>query len=244
MKFINYAHRGASAYAPENTFAAFYLGWQMGANGIETDVQRTKDGVLVLFHDNDLMRIAGRPEAIHDLTYAELLQIDFGLPAGEKFKGERIPTLEEFLRHFGGKDLHFAIEIKEHGVEAETLQLIHRYCCEDHVIITTGIWNAITAVHEIDSDIRMGYLCKYLSDALVDIAKQAGVFQLCPKASILTEAWNDRLRKEGFSVRAWGIDNEQTMQEMLKLHVDGMTINFPDVLTNALKNAAKSETNI
>ena len=100
MEFINYAHRGASAYAPENTLAAFYMGWQMGANGIETDVQRTKDGVLVLFHDNELMRIAGRPEVIHDLTYAELLQIDFGLPTGERFKGERIPTLEEFLRHF------------------------------------------------------------------------------------------------------------------------------------------------
>ena len=146
MEFINYAHRGASAYAPENTLAAFYMGWQMGANGIETDVQRTKDGVLVLFHDNELMRIAGRPEAIHDLTYAELLQIDFGLPSGERFKGERIPTLEEFLRHFGGKDLHFAIEIKEHGVEEETLRLIHQYCRQDHVIITTGIWDAITAV--------------------------------------------------------------------------------------------------
>ena len=59
MEFVNYAHRGASAYAPENTLASFYLGCQMGANGVETDVQRTKDGVLVLFHDNDLMRIAG-----------------------------------------------------------------------------------------------------------------------------------------------------------------------------------------
>ncbi len=235
MEFINYAHRGASAYAPENTLAAFYMGWQMGANGIETDVQRTKDGVLVLFHDNELMRIAGRPEAIHDLTYAELLQIDFGLPTGERFKGERIPTLEEFLRHFGGKDLHFAIEIKEHGVEEETLRLIHQYCRQDHVIITTGIWDAITAVRTLDPDMRVGYLCKYLSDSLVESAKQAGVFQLCPKASILTKEWNDRLRSEGFSVRAWGIDNEQVMRDMLDLKVDGMTINFPDVLVAALK---------
>ena len=85
MEFINYAHRGASAYAPENTLAAFYMGWQMGANGIETDVQRTKDGVLVLFPDNELMRIAGRPEAIHDLIYVELLQIELGLTTGERF---------------------------------------------------------------------------------------------------------------------------------------------------------------
>ena len=197
MEFINYAHRGASAYAPENTLAAFYMGWQMGANGIETDVQRTKDGVLVLFHDNELMRIAGRPEAIHDLTYAELLQIDFGLPTGERFKGERIPTLEEFLRHFGGKDLHFAIEIKEHSVEEETLRLIHQYCRQDHVIITTGIWDAITAVRALDPDMRVGYLCKYLSDSLVESAKQAGVFQLCPKASIPDQGMERQAAQRG-----------------------------------------------
>ena len=69
----------------------------------------------------------------------------------------------------------------------------------------------------------------------MESAKQAGVFQLCPKASILTKEWNDRLRSEGFSVRAWGIDNEQVMRDMLDLKVDGMTINFPDVLVAALK---------
>ena len=58
---INYAHRGASAYAPENTMSAFDLGLRMNADGIETDIRRTKDGVLVLFHDDDLLRIAGIP---------------------------------------------------------------------------------------------------------------------------------------------------------------------------------------
>ena len=92
--------------------------------------------------------------------------------------------------------------LKEHGVEEETLRLIHQYCRQDHVIITTGIWDAITAVRALDPDMRVGYLCKYLSEPLVESAKQAGVFQLCPKASILTKEWNDRLRGEGFSVRA------------------------------------------
>ena len=96
MEFINYAHRGASAYAPENTLASFYLGCQMGANGVETDVQRTKDGALVLFHDNDLMRIAGRPEAIQDLTYQELLKIDFGEHMGERFRGEKFRRWRSF----------------------------------------------------------------------------------------------------------------------------------------------------
>lgn len=230
MEFINYAHRGASEYAPENTLASFYLGWQMGANGVETDVQRTKDGVLVLFHDNDLIRILGRPEAIHDLDYETLLTLDFGAHKGGQFCGERIPTLEEFLRHFGGKDLHFAIEIKERGVEEETLKLIERYVDRDRVIITSGIWAALQRVHALDAQMRLGYLAKQLSDTLLEKAKADGIGQICPKASILTPEWNEKLRAQGFSVRAWGIDSADTMRRMLSLQVDGMTINFPDVL--------------
>lgn len=234
MEFINYAHRGASAYAPENTLCAFYMGWQMGANGIETDVQRTRDGVLVLFHDDDLIRITGRPDAIHDLTYDELLTLNMGAPMGEKFAGERIPTLEEFLRHFGGKGLHFAIEIKELGVEADTLKLINRYCQRDHVIVTSGIWQALVNTHALDPEIRLGYLAKALNDEVLARAKQDGICQICPRASVLTEEWNNKMRQQGFSVRAWGIDGEETMRRMLAMQVDGMTINFPDMLVRAL----------
>ena len=74
--FINYAHRGASSYAPENTMSAFYLGLRRGANGIETDVQRTKDGVLVLFHDDTLKRVTGQEGSIQDYTYEELQGFD------------------------------------------------------------------------------------------------------------------------------------------------------------------------
>ena len=69
---INYAHRGASEYAPENTLSSFYLGLLQGANGIETDVQRTKDGVLVLFHDDTLERVTGVSGSIKDYTLSEL----------------------------------------------------------------------------------------------------------------------------------------------------------------------------
>lgn len=235
LAFINYAHRGASAYAPENTLASFYLGWQMGANGIETDVQRSADGVLVLFHDDNLMRIAGLPMAIHDLTYAELLALDLGKGKDEKYAGERIPTLEEFLRHFGGKELHFAIEIKEEGVEAETLEMIRRYGCRERIIITSGIWRALQTVHALEPDMPLGYLAKSLNPALLEEAKKNGIGQICPKASILTEEWNRTLREAGFSVRAWGIDSSETMRRMLAMKVDGMTIDFPDVLVSELK---------
>ena len=235
MEFINYAHRGASEYAPENTMASFALGCEMKANGVETDVQRTKDGVLVLFHDNDLMRICGRPEAIHDLTYQELLRLDFGIHKGTRYKGEPVPKLEDFLRRFSTGYQYFAIEIKEVGVEDETLGLIRRYGCYDRTIITSGIWQSLLTVHALDPDMKLGYLAKFLTPELLVAAKANGIFQICPKASILDEKWNFILRSEGFSVRAWGIDCEDTMKRMLDLQVDGMTINFPDVLVRALE---------
>ena len=75
QNFVNYAHRGASEYLPENTLLAFYTGIYMGANGIETDVQRTRDGVLVLFHDDTLQRVTGQSGCIADYTFEQLQQL-------------------------------------------------------------------------------------------------------------------------------------------------------------------------
>ena len=94
---INYAHRGASEYAPENTFSAFYLGLEMGADGIETDVRMTRDGKLVLFHDGVLDRVTDRSGAFHDVSYEQLKAM--------KITGKNpdavpdcIVTLEDFLK--------------------------------------------------------------------------------------------------------------------------------------------------
>ena len=237
MELINYAHRGASGYAPENTFAAFYLGQRMGANGIETDVQRTRDGVLVLFHDNNsMLRTAGRPEAIQHMTYAQLLELDLGAYMGKAFAGERIVTLEEFLRHFGGKALHLAIEIKEYGVEADTLALIDRYCRKDHVIVTSGNLASLREMHRLDPDMRLGYLTRIVTDSLLDILREDGIGQICPQAPALTPEVNRRLREQDFSVRPWGITDDDVMRRMLDLRVDGMTTNWPDHLAAMLRD--------
>ena len=89
--FINYAHRGASEYAPENTLQSFYLGLQMQANGIETDVQLTKDNVAVLFHDETLLRVTGEEGSVSDYTLEELQQMKL------LNSNETIPTFEQFL---------------------------------------------------------------------------------------------------------------------------------------------------
>ena len=121
--FINYAHRGASTYTPENTMLAFYTGMYMGANGIETDVQRTKDGVLVLFHDDTIDRMTNGTGKLADYTLAQLQALDItknGLT-------DKIVVFEDFLQHFSFRDIVFAIELKGPGVEVETADLLRKY---------------------------------------------------------------------------------------------------------------------
>ena len=93
-KFINYAHRGASEYAPENTLLSFYTGIFMCANGIGTDVQMTKDGVAVLFHDDTLLRVTDEKGKISDYTLNELK----GFWVKKNELKDRIITLDEFLK--------------------------------------------------------------------------------------------------------------------------------------------------
>ena len=109
--FVVYAHRGASEYAPENTMSSFQLGVSMGANGIETDVRKTKDGVLVLFHDGNFKRVIGCEGQISDYTYEELMQ--FRVKNEKTDTEDIIISFEDFLRYLGFRDLQFAIELKE-----------------------------------------------------------------------------------------------------------------------------------
>lgn len=231
---INYAHRGASEYYPENTLRSFYAGLEMGANGIETDVQRTKDGVLVLHHDNTLKRIVGIDRPVSDFTYDELLAMDFGAFKGKKFAGEKIVTLDTFLTHFGAMPLTLALEIKQAGVEEDVLACIEKHGCRDKVIITSFMWEAIAEVRRLDAEIRIGYLTVEITPEILDRLAEHGMQQICPKVEPVTAESMNLARSRGFSVRFWGVGNEELMHKALSMNGDGMTVNFPDKLTEAL----------
>ena len=233
--FINYAHRGASQYAPENTLASFYMGWQMGANGIETDIQCTKDGIPVLFHDSNMERIAGRGCRICDLSYEELRLVDVGVHKGAKYRGEHVPTLEEFLHHFAGKGLHLALEIKQEGIGEAIAPLIRKYCDPEHTIVTSFHLDYLAAFQKLMPEMRLGFLSGSESMELLEELKAMGLYQYCPNAATWTEEWNRIFRNAGFSIRAWGVKDETLMRKMLAMKVDGMTVNFPDRLQEALK---------
>ena len=229
--FVNYAHRGASQYAPENTMMAFDLGLSMGANGIETDVQLTKDGVAVLFHDNTLERMTGKPGSVCDYTYEELRW--FWVEKG--ILRDRIPTLQEFLDRYADKDITFALEIKAPAAYKAVADAVRSYGIDKKTVVTSFHFEALLDLRSYAPELTAGYLTKNIDETTLQKMRNAGIDELCPKAEEITPEKVTVWHEKGFNVRAWGVFNPELMEQAFHAGVDGMTVNFPDLLTALMK---------
>ena len=229
--FINYAHRGASAYAPENTMAAFELGVQMGANGIELDLQQTRDGTIVLFHDAEIDRKSNGSGKIGEHTYAQLRELDFGGWFHASFQGERIVRFEDFAQTFARRDLTFAVELKGAGFEREALETVRRYFDLNRVYITSFSYEALRRVRALDGAIRLSWLIREsIDEGGLQKLREIRGSQICPPARSVTAAEVELAHAWGAGVRLWGVSDEEIMRRTFPLHTEGMTVNFPDKL--------------
>ena len=227
---INYAHRGASEYAPENTFSSFYLGLLQGANGIETDVRNTRDGVPVLFHDSAVDRISDGVGRVCDYTLEELKGLKI---FGNSTRGffDRVVTLREFLEKFSQYDIRFAIELKGEGVEAQTLALAKEFGIMERTTFTSFRFEYIAKIKELDPSARIGWLTSDVSDGAIAQLLSIGGEEMAPQASLITPELMRKWRDARLGVRAWGVSSIALMKTMCELGVDGMTVNFPDRLS-------------
>ena len=228
MTFINYAHRGASAHAPENTMRAFRLGVALGANGIETDIRRTKDGVLVLFHDESLLRLTGDYRRIADLTREELAAVRIASPDGAE--ADVVPTLAEFLAFVKALPVALALELKAEGIEEAVETAVKESGVGGRCVVTSFEFEYLRRVKELNPARRVGLLTRSVDDGVIAALKALGAEQICPKAELLTPELVRSLHQEGFSVRARGVKDEALMEHAFRCGVDGMTVNFPDRL--------------
>lgn len=230
---IVYAHRGASEYAPENTLMSFYLGMLQGANGIETDVHFTKDGKLVLFHDDTVDRVTNGTGEVEKMTYAELSALDVLHPADPAIV-DKIPLFEDFLRLFSFRPITFAIELKSDGIEKEVISLLEKYKMREKTIITSFEYDYIRAVKQADAGYRVGWLIKEHTPETLRLLADIGAEQICPRATFVTPDYVRDMRGQGLDVRAWGVKDADLMINCCKSNVDGMTVNFPDRLISYL----------
>lgn len=234
-KFVIYAHRGASEYYPENTLSSFAAGVDMGADGIETDVQISKDGVLMIYHDDTMQAKTGFSGSICDYTYEELRAARV---KNEKYgRVDCLMTFEDFLKYFAWRDLTLAIELKVTGIGALVIDMMRRYHALEKSIITSFKYEALTECFAYDKSARLGWLYKERKEDTLDLLAAIGAYQACPMASAITSEDIAAYKSAGLSCRAWGIKDTEIMKRAVEIGVDGgMTVNFPDKLIEYVKN--------
>ena len=235
--FMVIAHRGASSYAPENTLAAFDLAIQMGVSHIELDVHFTRDGHVVVIHDDTVNRTTNGSGPVTSHALAALQGLDAGSWFGGKFAGQRIPTFEEVLERYQGQ-AHLHTEIKGHSahLSQRTADLVRRRGMAGQVTITSFQRTRLEEARAHAPELPRGWLVTEVSDATIAQARALGLSQLCPRANAVTPELVHRLHAEGFVVRAWGVATEDQMRQVVQAGADGMTVNFPDKLLAYLKS--------
>lgn len=242
MKTLNIAHRGFSGMYPENTMLAFREAMKAGCDGIETDVQMSKDGVLVICHDELLDRTSTGTGLLKDYTYDELLKLDFGIKFSPKFKDEKIPTLEELLQFAKENNIFLNLELKNglfpyDGMEKQVIDLIYKYDLKDSVILSSFNHFSMIKCKEIDSSIKTGLL---YDGTFVDIekyCKKIGANALHPQYfSLLDAGLTKKIQDEGIMINTYTVNHEIHMEALLDLKVNAIITNYPDKLLKIMEN--------
>src|SRR5262245_24800476 len=234
------AHRGASKDAPENTLAAFRLARTLGADGVELDVMRCGSGELVVFHDDDLVRLLSRPDRVDALPLSALREHDLG-------GGERIPTLSEAFEELGPGML-VNVELKTDrlgsgGLEAELAALLVRIETAGRVLVSSFNPFALARFRRLARDVPTGLLFHQEQRLPLRHAWPARWLRpaaLHPEATLVDAIALARWRARGYLIHAWTVDDPREVAALAALDVDGIITNEPVRTRAALDGACSS----
>lgn len=236
-----YAHRGASGYAPENTMAAFKMAVDMGSDGIECDVQMTRDGRLIICHDETLDRTTNGKGLIKDMDYEAIRKLDAGSWFDSRFSGERIPQLSELLELVKLSGLLLNIEIKSGivqypGIEQKVIEQVEAYGLKERVIISSFNHYAVKKCREIDPCIKTGAL--YMEGIFEpwNYLRTIGCECAHPFYMALVPEIAGELKARGYIINVFTVNDAKAALELVKAGADGIITNYPDRMVMALKN--------
>ena len=219
--FVKIAHRGASAYEPENTLCSFKKAIDMNTNLIEFDVRCSQDSHLVVIHDRKVDRTTDGSGLVEHKTLAELKELDAG-------NGEKIPTLEEVFEHFGGKT-RFAIELKENGIEDKIVKLIKRYGLEEDSFVISFKPNRLKVIKYLEPSIQTG-LISFSSINFIKNALNCGADAVAPFHWFISDNTVRKARESGLHLFTYVVDESVKARELKDRGVQGIVTNRPDIL--------------
>ena len=251
---VNFAHRGASARAPENTLEAFRLAAESGAGGLETDIHMTLDGCIVAIHDDGVDRTTDGTGLVREMTLRELQFLDAGYrftPDGGatypyRGGGIRVPEIGEVFRAFPGLAINIDIKEDQPGVQEALLRVIKEEGAEDRVLVASGRARALERFRRLaGSSIRTGasareitvfhYLSRLRLEGLLrppyNALQVPTEFRGTP---LVTPRFLDAAHGSGVRVDVWTIDEPGEMRRLLDLGADTIMTNRPEALEEVL----------
>jgi glycerophosphoryl diester phosphodiesterase len=240
-KVLNIAHRGFSGKYPENTMLAFKKAVEEKCDGIETDLNVTKDGVIVICHDETVDRTTNDKGYIKDYTYKELNKFDAGIKFGESFKGEKIVSIDELLDYMKDKNMLLNLELKNglvhyEDLEKKIIEKIYEYKLRGNVILSSFNHYSMLKVKQYDETIKTGLLyCANLYN-VQEYGKKLKADALHPYyPSVMNKDIVTQIKESGLTINTYTVNNEEDMEALIDLEIDGIITNHPDKLNRVLQ---------
>lgn len=231
---LRIGHRGAAASAPENTVASFRRAVELGVDGVEFDVQRTRDGALVVIHDETVDRTTDGTGPVADLTLAEIRALDAGSWKGAEFAGARVPTLDEVLDAVPAP-LWLFVELKDPsrypGIEREVLAALRSRGVFERSGISSFDHAALARVREADAHLRIGLLYARHPDP-VSAARALGALAIHPPLRGLDADLVRAAHAAGLAVLTWTANEPAEIAAARALGVDGIFSDHPERLAD------------
>ncbi len=226
------SHRGAAGLAPENTLSALRAGVSAGAPFIEIDIRLTSDGVPVLMHDGSLDRTTDGTGRVRERDWEYVRNLDAGGHYSDKFKGEAVPRLGAVLEYMKGTSSTLVIEVKDPGGNPGTAgtlaEYLRRYGMENRVVVISFDAGWVEGFGKLMPGTALGALYVYpLGVPPSDRVKYVSVFW---PAYVLDPSLAWRLRRAGYTVWAWNIDNPYIARFLAWKGVDGIVLDRPGIL--------------
>lgn len=239
MKTNVLAHRGFSGRFPENSMRAFREAVAIGADGVEFDVQRTRDGELVVIHDERLDYSTNSQGWVFDQSWTELRTVRLRTRSKETLHEDTVPHLEEVLGFLADHDAVVNIELKNGligypDMEEQVIAALRRFKLADRAIVSSFNHASVLKVKEIDSSITTGII---FAGRLVDLwsyARSVRADALHPDRGFVDAAFVRAAQDEGFLVNTYTVNDDLEMQRILATGINGIITNFPDRLLDLM----------
>lgn len=237
-----FAHRGSAGTHPENTMIAFYEAERAGADGIELDVQMTKDGALVVIHDETIDRTTDGTGWVKDFTYRDLQTLNAVYKFAEQYQVCRIPLLEEVLEWISGTSLLLNIELKNGLIPYEKLEekvigIVKHYRLEPRIIFSSFNHNSMARCRQLAPNIETALLYMEPLYQPWQYARLLGASGLHPYYRTVSESFVREAHLHHVHVRPFTINSEESMKTMFQYQVDAIFTDYPQKAKQIKKKA-------